>query len=122
MGILNKFFTGSKGKLPAQLKQADKLLAAGKLDEAGQQLDEVRELLATGAEDEVAQAYHGLRRQLIDELLKSGQRERALNMATAAAEADDDGRLELAGILVQHSVVDNRSLAIIKRAVSENPR
>jgi tetratricopeptide (TPR) repeat protein len=122
MGILNKLFTGSKGKLPGQLKQADKLIEQGKLTEATQQLDEVRELFGDGADDTVVQAHNELRRRLIDELLKGGQRDAALQQATDLAKEDDDGRLAIGEILVNHSVVDERSLAIIRRAVDENPR
>lgn len=122
MGILNKLFTGSKGKLPAQLKQAEKLFEAGKLDEASAQLDEIQAQIAEDTDESVVQAVHALRRRQIEELLKTGAKDKALDTATKASEGDESGRLAIAELLVDHNVFDIKSLAIIERAVDENPR
>lgn len=113
MGILNKLFSGSAGKLTPRLKQVERLLDGGKLNEALESLDKLAaERGAETTPGELAE-FNRLRQQSFNGLLKAGQSDQALALAQRIAADSPEQVRDLAEKLVEAQLVEPRSQTLI---------
>jgi tetratricopeptide (TPR) repeat protein len=115
MGIIGKLFAGPQAKLPARVKQVERLLDANKLTEAGEQLDK---LWDERPEDSAAGGLADLRRlreRLCKARLAAGDTEAAFGLAQSIAADDRAGLEAVVSQMVERKIVDPRLFAFVRQ-------
>jgi len=122
MGILNKLRGGSGGKLAPRLKQAERLLDGGKLDEAVELLDKLAAERTESTPAGEVRELSRLRRAAFNNLLQEGLTERALAHAEMLAAGDRESLIYVAEKLVDGQLLDPRALKLISTAAQGGDR
>lgn len=122
MGILSKIFSGGKSKTASSLKQAAKMLGAGKLDETKAILDDITASISeeTLPEDLASLVEH--QNGLALALLNGERLEEALELADKLAQDNGSHSIEMAKLLVKQERDDTRSLGYVLATVEDHPQ
>lgn len=116
MGILSKLLGGSKSKLAPKLKQAERLLDGGKLDEALALQEELWSEITEEMPEADLAALASLRYRAINDLLEAGRTDGALGLVDDLVARKPETRSGVAAALFEHQVIEPRALNLIRAA------
>jgi tetratricopeptide (TPR) repeat protein len=116
MGILGKLFGGTGAKSSAKLKQAARLLDAGKIEEAAELVAVQRaEIIDDGSDAQLASLTE-VRKHLLSAYLKAEQFEQAMTLGEELAQDDPSALVHVSEALANTELIDPRMLHLVQAA------
>jgi len=122
MGIFSKLLGGAKSKLAPKLKQAERLLDSGKLDEAAELIEALWSELSAETVESDKVALADLRFKLFRALIDSQRSTEALALVDELVEVKPEAMPDVASALVDKRIIEPQALAFIKRAAETDSR